>query len=322
MMRLAHTLALAACVAIIGLALGYAQDSYPSRTVKIVVATGPGGATDVTARSVAQTLNESLGQYFVVENHPGARGLIGVNAMLREKRDGYTLLLMASSQSVLPAFYDLPYDPVDDFSPIALVTIVPVILVARADLPVTSAAELIQYGKQHPSEMIYGFQGGATQIAAALFAKRAGFEATGVPYTASAQVATELVAGRLAFVMMTAEQAKPLADAGKLRALATAGAKRATAFPDLPTLAELGLSIEGTGWFGLVGPRDLPKAVSDKLYATLKANYIGKPAQARLVDAGMEPADQGPAEFTTRLKDEIERYIQIGNELGIKKIKL
>src|SRR5262249_40945079 len=202
----------------LGLVPASAQDAdYPSRTVKIIVSTGPGGATDVTARSVAQSLNESLGQYFVVENHPGARGLIGVNAMLREKRDGYTLLLMASSQSVLPAFYELPYDPVGDFSPIALVTIVPVILVARADLPAPSAAELIQYGKHHPSEMIYGFQGGATQIAAALFAKRAGFEATGVPYTASAQVATELVAGRLAFVMMTAEQAKPLADGGKLR---------------------------------------------------------------------------------------------------------
>ena len=122
--------------------------------------------------------------------------------------------------------------------------------------------------------------------------------------------------------MMTAEQAKPLAEAGKLRALATAGTKRANAFPDLPTLIELGYAIDGAGWFGLVGPRDLPKAVSDKLYATLKANYIGKKAQERLVDAGMEPADQGPAEFTARLKAEIERMIQIGEELGIKKIKL
>lgn len=321
-MRLARTLTLAACVAIIGLALGHAQDGYPSRTVKIVVATGPGGATDVTARSVAQTLNESLGQYFVVENHPGARGLIGVNAMLREKRDGYTLLLMASSQSVLPVLYDLPYDPVGDFSPIALVTIVPVMLVTKADLPVTSVAELVQYAKKNPSEMAYGFQGGVTQLAAALFAKRAGFEAIAVPFMSSAHVATELLGGRLTFVMMTAEQAKPLADAGKLRVLATAGAKRASAFPDTPTLAELGLPIDGTGWFGLVGPRDLPKAVSDKLYATLKANYIGKPAQTKLVEAGMEPADYGPAEFTARLKDEIERYIRIGAELGIKKIKL
>jgi tripartite-type tricarboxylate transporter receptor subunit TctC len=321
-MRLVRAIALAAGAAFIGLALGHAQDSYPSRTVKIIVATGPGGATDVTARSVAQTLNESLGQYFVVENHPGARGLIGVNTMLREKRDGHTLLLMASSQSVLPAFYDLPYDPVGDFSPIALVTIVPVILVAKADLPVSSVAELVQYARKNPNEMTYGFQGGVTQLAAALFAKRAGFEATGVPFTASAQVATELVAGRLTFVMMTAEQAKPLADAGKLRVLATAGAKRASAFPDTPTLAELGLPIDSTGWFGLVGPRDLPQPVGDKLYATLKASYIGKPAQARLVDAGMEPADYGPAEFTARLKDEIERYIRIGRELGIKKIKL
>jgi tripartite-type tricarboxylate transporter receptor subunit TctC len=194
--------------------------------------------------------------------------------------------------------------------------------VTKADLPAGSVAELVQYAKRNPNEMTYGFQGGVTQLAAALFAKRAGFEATGVPFTASAHVASELVAGRLAFVMMTAEQAKPLADAGKLRVLATAGAKRASAFPDTPTLAELGLPIDATGWFGLVGPRDLPQPVGDKLYATLKANYIGKPAQTKLVDAGMEPADYGPAEFTARLRDEIERYIRIGAELGIKKIKL
>ncbi len=143
--------------------------------MKIIVPTGAGGATDLTARSVAQTLTQVLGQTFIVENRPGAHGILAVNTLMRAEHDGYTLLLMASSQSVLPALYELPYDPIAEFSPIALLSIAPVILVVNSDLPVTSVPELLQYAKQHPTEITYGYQGGPPQLASAQFVKLAGF---------------------------------------------------------------------------------------------------------------------------------------------------
>jgi tripartite-type tricarboxylate transporter receptor subunit TctC len=318
----ARILVLALCGAGIHAESSSAQADYPSRLVKIVVPTAAGGATDLTARSAGRTLSETLGQPFVVENRPGAHGLLAANAVLKEKPDGYTLLMMASSQSALPAFYELPYDPVADFSPIALLSIAPVVLVVNASLPVTSVQDFVRYARQRPRDITFGYQANGTHLSCALLAKLAGIEAVAVPFAASAQVATELIAGRLTFTLMTTEQAKVHVEAGRLRALATAGAKRATAFPDTPTLAELGYAVDGTGWFGLVGAAGLPKPIADKLYATLKQHYIGKAGQAAIVAAGLEAGDEGPQEFTARLKSEVARWTQIGAELGVQKGKL
>ena len=230
--------------------------------------------------------------------------------------------MMASSQSALPAFYEIPYDPVGDFSPIAVLSIAPVVLVVNASLPVKSVDEFIRYARQRPRDITYGYQSNTTSLSCALFSKLAGLETVGVPFAASAQVATELIAGRLTFTLMTTEQAKTYVDAGRLRALATAGSRRAVAFPDTPTLAELGYAIDGTGWFGLVAASGVPKPVIDKLYLTLQQRYIGKAGQAAILAAGLEPGDEGPDAFTARLKSEIARWIAIGAELGVAKGKL
>ena len=325
MSRIGHAariLVLALCAACTGAASSSAQTDYPSRLVKIIVPTAAGGATDLTARSAGRALSDALGQTFLVENRPGAHGLLAANAVLKEKPDGYTLLMMASSQSALPAFYELPYDPIGDFSPIALLSIAPVVLVVNASLPVSSVTDFVGYAKQHPREITFGYQANGTHLSCALLAKLAGIEAVAVPFAASAQVATELVAGRLTFTLMTTEQAKVHVDAGRLRALATAGAKRANAFSDIPTLAELGYNVDGTGWFGLVGAAGLPRPIADKLYAALRQHYIGKAGQAALVAAGLEAGDEGPQEFTARLKSEVARWTQIGAELGVQKGKL
>jgi tripartite-type tricarboxylate transporter receptor subunit TctC len=316
------TFVLTCWIGLLGMPLAHAETDYPSRLVKIIVPTAAGGATDLTARSAGRALTEALGQSFVVENRPGAHGLLAANAVLKEKHDGYTLLMMASSQSALPALYEMPYEPVDDFSPIALLSIAPVVLVVNASLPVTSVQELVRYAKGQPRDITYGYQSNTTSLSCALLSKLAGIEAVAVPFAASAQVATELIAGRLTFTLMTTEQAKVHVDAGRLRALATAGSKRAAAFPDIPTLTDLGYPVDGTGWFGLVGPSALPTPVVDKLYLTLKRHYIGKAGQAAIVAAGLEAADEGPMEFTTRLKSEIALWIQIGTELGVPKGKL
>jgi tripartite-type tricarboxylate transporter receptor subunit TctC len=300
-----------------------AQADYPSRVVRIIVPTAAGGATDLTARSAAPALAAALGQPFIVENRPGAHGLTAAAALLKERRDGYTLMMMATSQSALPALYDgIPYDPVDDFSPIALLSTAPVILVVNASLPVSSVADLIRYAKAHPRDINYGYQSNTTSLSCGQLAKLAGFEAVGVPFAGSAQVATELLAGRLTFTLMTAEQAKAHVESGRLRALATGGAQRATAFPDLPTLQELGYPIEGTGWFGLVGPSGMPQPIVDKLYAALKEHYIAKAGQAGIIKAGLEAGNEGPAEFAARMRREIARWIKLGADLGVAKSKL
>jgi tripartite-type tricarboxylate transporter receptor subunit TctC len=298
------------------------QDAnYPSRTVKVTVGTGAGGAADTTARVAAKVLSDALGQTFVVENRPGAQGLVALSAFVKERTDGYSLFMLASSQATLPAFYQLPYDPVDDITPIARLTVASVILVVNPELPVKSAKELVDYAKKNPDKITYGYQGGPIQIACALFAKLAGFQPVAVPFTASAQVATEMLAGRLTYTVMTGEQAKPLVDAGKLRALATAGFKRALAFPDIPTLAELGYPAYGDGWFGLIGPKNLPRPIVDKLYTAFKDHYYGKAPQHSLVARGMEPADEGPEAFRAFLKEDIARWIAAGEQLGIVKVK-
>jgi tripartite-type tricarboxylate transporter receptor subunit TctC len=297
------------------------EAAYPSRTVKITVGTGAGGAADTTARVAAKVLSDALGQTFVVENRPGAQGLVALSSFVKERTDGYSLFMLASSQAVLPALYQLPYDPVDDITPIARLTSASVILVVNPELPVKSAKELVDYAKKNPDKITYGYQGGPIQIACALFAKLAGFQPVSVPFTASAQVATEMLAGRLTYTVMTGEQAKPLTDAGKLRPLATAGFKRALAFPDLPTLAELGYPAYGDGWFGLIGPKNLPKPIVDKLYTAFKDHYYGKEPQHSLVARGMEPADEGPEAFRAFLKEDIARWIAAGEQLGIVKVK-
>src|SRR5262249_55591137 len=199
-----------------------------------------------------------------------------------------------------------------DFSPIALLSIAPVVLVVNADRPITSVPDFIRYARQNPRDITYGYQSNGTNLACGLFTKLAGIEAVAVPFAASAQVAPERIAGRLTFTLMTTEQAKVHVEAGRLRALATAGARRAMAFPDTPTLAELGYSVDGTGWFGLVGASGLPRPIADKLYATLKQHYIGKAGQAALVATGLEAGDEGPQEFTNRLKSEVARGMQSG----------
>jgi tripartite-type tricarboxylate transporter receptor subunit TctC len=297
------------------------EANYPSRTVKMTVGTGAGGAADTTARVAAKVLSDSLGQTFVVENRPGAQGLVSLSAFVKERTDGYSLFMLASSQAVLPALYQLPYDPVNDITPIARLTVASVILVVNPDLPVKSVKDLVDYAKKNPDKITYGYQGGPIQIACALFAKLAGFQPVAVPFTASAQVATEMLAGRLTYTVMTGEQAKPLVDAGKLRALATAGTKRALAFPDIPTLAELGYPAYGDGWFGLIGPKNLPKPIVDKLYTVFKDHYYDKDPQHLLVARGMEPAYEGPEAFTAFLKADIARWIAAGEQLGIAKVK-
>ena len=298
----------------------HAQDKYPSRSVRVVVPTGAGGATDVTARNVADYLTRALGEPFVVENKPGAQGRVAATYIVQQPNDGYTLFAMASSQSVLPALYELPYDTLRDFTPIAVLSTAPTMLLVNKNLPVTNITELIAYAKRNPKEITFGYQGGPPQLAGAGFAKMAGITAVGVPFNASAQALTELVAGRLTYIITTADVAKAQVDGGTVRALAAVGEHRAAVFPNIPSLYELGYKLDGSGWFGLAGPRDLPQPVVNRILSSLKEGYFGKEPQQLLQKAGLEPAEEGPDQFKARLTTAIARWQEIAASLGMKKM--
>jgi tripartite-type tricarboxylate transporter receptor subunit TctC len=227
---------------------------------------------------------------------------------------------MASSQSVLPALYELPYDTLRDFTPIALLSTAPTMLLVNKNLPVTSVSELIAYAKQNPTGITFGYQGGPPQLAGAGFGKMAGINAVGVPFNASAQALTELIAGRLTYLITTADVAKAQVEGGNLRALAAVGEKRAVVFPDVPSLYELGYKLDGGGWFGLAGPHNLPQPIVNRILSSLKEGYFGKEPQLAMEKAGLEPVEEGPEQFRQRLSTAIARWQEIAATLGIKKL--
>lgn len=299
-----------------------AQSNYPSRPVRIIVPTGAGGSTDSTARNVAEFLSKALRQPFIVENKPGALGRVAATYLVQQAADGYTLFMMANSQSVLPALYELPYDTLRDFTPIAVLSFAPSVLLVNKDLPASTVAELVAYARSHPQEVTFGFQGGPLRLAGAEFSKLAGLNAVGVPFNSSTQALSELVAGRLTYLLASAEVAKPQVEAGTVRALAAVGARRASVFPDVPSLYELNYQLDGTGWFGLTAPRDLPQPIIERLYSVLKDGYFGKAPQQVLMKAGLEPAGEGPEQFRARLASSIARWQDIAQSLGIERTKL
>ena len=298
----------------------HAQGQYPNKSVRIVVPTGPGGANDTTARNAAEYLTKALGEPFVVENKPGAQGRVAATYVVQQPSDGYTLFLLASSQAVLPALYDLSYDTLRDFTPLAVLSTAPTMLLVNSKLPVTNIDELIAYAKKNPKDITFGYQGGPPQLAGAGFGKMAGINPVGVPFNASAQALTELVAGRLTYVITTADVAKAQVEGGNVRALAAAGEKRAALFPQVPSFYELGYKLDGSGWFGLAGPRDLPQPVVSRILTALKNGYFGKEPQRLLEKAGLEAADEGPEQFKTRLATAIARWQEVAGSLGIKKM--
>src|SRR5471032_770312 len=245
----------AALLAVLALAapLALAQP-YPARTVKIIAGFPPGGAADLLARVTADKLAVAMGQPFVVENRPGAGGTIGADAVAKAAPDGYTLLLgVTASQTIAPAIYkSLPYDAGRDFRPVALVATIPVALVVHPSIPAHTARELVAIAKAAPAPMQFASSGSGAipHLAGELFQLSQGVKLQHVPYKGAALAMSDLLSGRVQLMF------------GKLRALAVAGARRARALPDLPTLAEAGVTnVEVGSWFGVLAPAATPEAI-------------------------------------------------------------
>jgi tripartite-type tricarboxylate transporter receptor subunit TctC len=300
-----------------------APGAYPSRPVRLVVPFPPGGPLDIVGRTLAQKLTETWGQSVVVDNRPGAGGNIGADLVAKSPPDGYTVLMGAlSTHAVNPSLYaKMPYDAVKDFAPITLVAITPNVLVVNAALPVNSAMEFIAYAKANSGKLAFGSgsNGSAGHLAGELFKVDTGAEIVHVPYKGGAPATQALLAGDTQFMFDNLANAMPQVKAGKLKALAVTTAERSKLAPELPTMAEAGLTgFDISTWFGLFAPAGTPNDVIAKWNAEVVKILNSPEMRERLVAQGAEPAPMTPEQFAAFVKSEIPKYARIVKASGAK----
>ena len=313
--------ALLACL-VLAAPLAHAQTDYPSRPVRIIVPFPPGGAADTLARIYGQRMAEDWGKPVVVENRPGAGGVIGTEALAKAAPDGYSLIVVtvghAVNASLMPK---LPYDTAADFAPVALLATLPSLLVVNPALPAKDVKELIALAKAKPGSVTYASSGtGSTShMSAALLSSMAGVSMVHVPYKGASAALNDVMGGQVQMTIDVAVSAVPQVKAGKLRALAITSAKRSSLLPDLPTIAESGVpGYEFSAWYVMLAPAKTPAAIVDKVSAEAK-RIAGLPeVRERLNALGAEPASGSPAEVGALLKSEMERWAKVIKEQNIK----
>jgi tripartite-type tricarboxylate transporter receptor subunit TctC len=296
---------------------------WPNKPVRWIVPFTPGGAMDVIARALGERLNKSLGQPFVIENKPGAGGNIGADFVAKAAADGHTMMItsigMATNKHLYPK---LSYDPVKDFAPVMLVAIVPNVLVVNNTQPqIKSVADVIAAAKASPGKLSYASAGNGTSIhlAGEVFASMAKVNMVHIPYKGSGPAVTDLIGGHVNYMFDSITSAKPHIASGKLRALALTTAKRSTALPNVPTLAEAGLpGYQVSPWFGVFLPAATPKAIIDKLNAALAEALRQPELQAKFETIGAEAIGSSPAALASHLNEELQRWGQMIAERGIK----
>jgi tripartite-type tricarboxylate transporter receptor subunit TctC len=305
---------LAACAAILFCGAAVAQD-YPVRPVKIIVPFPAGGSNDIIARIVAQKLAERSGQTFIVENRGGAGGNIGAEAVASAEADGYTLLLTAPPPLTINAslYKKLPFDPAKAFAPVALVASVPIVLVVNPSVAAKNVGELIALAKAKPGTLNFGSSGiGSTNhLAGELLKTMAGIDIVHVPYRGAAPAMNDLLAGQIPFMFDNMPAVLPQIQGKAINAIAVAGAKRADALPDVPTVAETVPGFEASSWFGLVAPAKSPAPVLAKLSSELEIILKMPDVKKRLAELGAEPGTVfGPA-FGQFMTDETTKWGKI-----------
>ena len=302
--------------------LGATAEPYPSRPVTFISPYLAGGGIDLLARLLAQRLQQQLGQPFVVENKAGAATGIAATALARAAPDGATIMLATSTtMAINVAIYrHLPYDPLRDFAPVALVATSPFVLVVNPDLPIRSVAELIAYAKAHPGELNYGSSGIGSfhHLSAELLASRAGIAMTHIPYKATPPALNDVVAGRVQLMFGDVTSTLPLVAAGKLRALGVSTAQRLAAAPDIAPLAEAGLpGFDASSWQMVVAPAATPQPIVALLNGALHDIVAAPDAHAELDRRGLIPiASPPPAELQSFVRSEIIRWGELVRKAG------
>ncbi len=303
--------------------LALAQAPYPAKPIRIIVPFPPGGGNDVAGRLVAQKLGERLGQSVVVENRAGANGIVGLQALMQSPPDGYALGVGAAGPlAVNPSIYaKLPYDPLEDFTPISNVAIFPLLLVAHPSLPAKTLAQLLTLARTRSSELNYASPGigNSGHLAGALLNHMAGVRITHVPYKGQGPALADLLAGQVHMLWSSIPSVIGHVQSGKLNAIAIGTAQRLASLPEVPTASESGVpGYEAYSWVGLIGPAKLPgdivRRLNREVVEIVRAPQFGE----QLLKQGAIPDAQSPGEFAAYIKSEIEKWGAVVKTAGIK----
>jgi len=307
----------AACAMLLLVAPCRAQaPKYPGKPVRLVVHIGPGSSMDIVARVLGQKLTERWGEQVIIDNRAGAGGNIGIDLVAKAVPDGYTILFGSSSVAVSASYYrKLPYDALRDLVAISQVSSRLNVLSVGPSLPVNSVKELIAYAKARPGQVTFGSGGGAgssDHMAGELFKLLAGVDVVHVPYKSGPAAVTDLINGQLTMYVGGMPIQLPMIKAGKIKPLATSGARRAAALPDLPTIAEAGLpGYEVNVWYGLFAPRGTPRAIVTKVAEGVAAVMQAPENRERWTTLGVDPEGTTPEQFAAYFRADIEKWRKV-----------
>jgi len=290
--------------------------TYPTKSIRLIVPFPPGGPADILSRAIGQKLTDSWGQQVVVDNRAGAGGTIGSDLAAKGTPDGYTLLMgFVGTHAINPSLYSkLPYDNVKSFEPVSLVATATIILVLHPSLPAKSVKELIALAKSKPGELTFGSPGNGTpqHLAGELFNTMAGVKMTHVPFKGAVPAINDLLGGRISLIFSSAPPALPHVATGRLRALAVTSGKRSSVSPDLPTVAESGLpGFEVINWYGVLAPARTPKPIVEKLNAEIAKIMKLPDVKERLSSVGIETLGSTPAQFAAFMTDETAKWAKV-----------
>jgi tripartite-type tricarboxylate transporter receptor subunit TctC len=308
-------------VALSGLAVPL-QAAWPEKPVRIVVSFSPGGSADILARTIAAKLHPAIGQPVVVENRPGAAGNIGTELVAKSKPDGHTLLLgLMNTHVVNQALYqNLPFDGVEDFTPIALVAVVISTMAIHPSLPAKNVAQFIALAKARPGQIAYASAGtgSSTHLNAAVFEKMAGIEMLHVPYKGGAPAVLATVTGQTQMIITAATQTLPHVESGRLRLLGVTRAQRVAMLPDVPAIAETLPGYEASVWFGVFGPAGLPNDITTRLNTEINRIMSAPDTKSVMDKMGVEVVNGSPEEFRQKLRADAAHWTKVVQQYGIK----
>jgi len=294
---------------------------YPAKPVRMIVTAAAGSGPDITARIVGQKLTAALGQSVIIENRPGAGGSIAAELAAKAAPDGYTLVMAsAGSHAVSPALYPkLAWDPVRDFVPITIVAVAPNILIVHPSLPVKSVRELIALARARPGELSFGSggSGSTAHLSGELFRTMANIKIVHIPFKGAPSAALGVIGGQVEMALLNLPPTLPQVKSGRLKGLAVTTAKRTSAIPELPTIAEAGVpGYEASTWYGVMAPAGTPNEITGRLYTAIIADLRTDDTRARIAADGGEVVGSTPEEFAATLKRDLAKWTRVVKESG------
>jgi len=303
------------------LAAPAAAQQWPAKPIRFVAPFAPGGGTDFIGRVAAQKLTEALKQQVIVENRPGAGGTLGAEIGAKSAPDGYTFTVIAGSYSVNPAVYKLAFDPVNDITPVIQFSQGPLLIVVHPALPIKSMKDMIALAKTRPGGLSYASsgQGSIVHLSTELFLHMAKIKAVHIPYKGTGPAITDTMSGQTQFLFGSIAAVLPVVKQGRLRGIAVTTARRLPALPEVPTLDESGVKgYDVVLWHGLVGPKGLPRPIVDRVNGELNKALKAKDMEEKLATDGVAPAGGTPEQFGALIKRDIDTWIKVVKQAGIK----